>query len=927
MKIINDELEKVKGLRKPKLKLSQSDKIRFLQKITKDDLNIQFEKWKKGELTSEEAFTLPRSWINLDTFDKEIVTESFVRTIKAMHEAVEGGYDKVSRDFSDEVIKRKAIAEYGGDVNRLYKDFEYLAKTTEGTAPLIYAHEMMLYSMINALPSIQRQVGRAGSKWQQKNVDELLAYIFKMQQHRTGLASNTGGNLRALGIAKKEFERAGVIRENLQAAIDEFNNFGKGNEKKAKEVLLKKLSTLDNPSVARTILNFVAKNRTWDVANELWINALLSNPKTQLVNLVGNAITAMAKPIEDKMGASISALLSRGDIGRVTKYNAISKEASSTFAGLFQSLGDAVKLGGKAFKQGELILEGSSGMSKIDTAITKSVPKALGGEIVRLPSRALNAGDEVFKQINYRGKLKALAVSFADEKGLKGTERSKFIQRYFDEGFDEFGRGTNPDALSYAREATYTNELTGFMAKFQDMINTYPALKQLFPFIRTPFQLAKSVVDRSPVALGYRWRHILGESNDAKMIAKSRGQLAMGGILFSTAYVMAKMGVLQSATNVTRDDGVVLDKFKDAELMRLKKTETNFKPYSFIINGTQYPFGRLDPYGMFFGLVADISTNYQYLEQREIERLGADMQLFLLGLNENNPISSADKAGMAIQATGSAIRDNLLSKTYLQTLHEIVDAVFSNDERKFQKYWNNKISSYYPNVLSKIVNDPYIRDARTFIENIKKRTGLGERVTPKFNFMGKAHKYDEGAGKRLFDNMISPITVSEKQPNIIVDEILRLGKAPQVLKKFQWDVDLTKYNYKGKSAYYRLNDLIATVKIQHGQRRLNYEQALTELIQSDEYLAATDPLKTDKTISNKGTKFALIQAMHDKFVDEAILQFKKERQFFTHEDDERRTLQRDVVLQRNNRDAILQENYSKESLKKNLRPLILWGQR
>ena len=70
-------MEKVKGLRKPKLKLSQSDKIRFLQKITKDDLNIQFEKWKKGELTSEEAFTLPRSWINLDTFDKEIVSVVF----------------------------------------------------------------------------------------------------------------------------------------------------------------------------------------------------------------------------------------------------------------------------------------------------------------------------------------------------------------------------------------------------------------------------------------------------------------------------------------------------------------------------------------------------------------------------------------------------------------------------------------------------------------------------------------------------------------------------------------------------------------------------------------------------------------------------------------------------------------------------------
>ena len=100
------------------------------------------------------------------------------------------------------------------------------------------------------------------------------------------------------------------------------------------------------------------------------------------------------------------------------------------------------------------------------------------------------------------------------------------------------------------------------------------------------------------------------------------------------------------------------------------------------------------------------------------------MHLFLLGLNENNPISSADKAGIASRATMSAIRDNLLSKTYLQTLHEIVDAVFSNDERKFQKYWNNKITSYYPNILSKIENDPYLRDARTFMENIKSRPSI-----------------------------------------------------------------------------------------------------------------------------------------------------------------------------------------------------------
>ena len=914
MSILNKNLENIEGIKKPKLKLSKADKIQFLKKITKEDLNINYDKWKKGELSADEAFSLPSSWINLDTFDEKLVTQSFVRTLRAMHEAVQGSYDKVSRDFSDEVIKRKAIAEYGGDVNKIYKDYAYLSKTIENTSPLIYAHEMMHFSLVKALPSFQRGVQQG--KYKQSQVDDMLAYIFAMQKNRAGVASNHGGNLHTFGVAKKELERVTVIGENLQAAIDEFTSFAKGaDDKIAKKKFLDKLATLDNPSAARYVLNFVGKNRTWEVLNEVWINSLLSNPKTQAVNLVGNAITAMARPIEDKLGAKISAFLSGDDVARVTKYNKLSKEAGSTFAGLFQNLSDAVKLGGKAFKQGELILEGSSGLSKIDTG-TKSIKGTLG-TIVRAPSRALNAGDEVFKQINYRGKVQALAVSEADRLALKGKERSDFIRKYFADSFDEFGRGTNLDALEYAREATYTNELTGFMKKFQGMINDYPFMKQIFPFIRTPFQLAKSVVDRSPVALGYRWRHILGQSNNAKMIAKTRGQLAMGTILFSSAFALSKLGLMQSSTNVTRGDERIWDKFKDADMLRLKKSELDFKPYSFLINGVQIPFGRLDPYGMFFGLVADIATNYQYLEQSEIEQLGADMQLWLLGKSENNPISSMDKAGMAMKATASAVRDNLLSKTYLQSLHEVVSAMFANDDKTVSRYFSNKLGSFYPNILTKLVNDPFIRDAYGFIDQIKKRTGIGT-ARPKFNFMGQALSIKEGTFERLFNNMISPITATPLQKNVVVEEILRLGKAPPVLKKWNENVDFTEYKYKGKDAYWRLNSLLNTVKVDG----LTLEEALTELIQSDNYKLKTDPLKTDKTIGDAGGKHYAIMERYEEFLDEAFVQIEKEYSFFKHVDDDKRNLQGDINKQANNKEEILNQSRTDKRLKEELQSLI-----
>ena len=166
------------------------------------------------------------------------------------------------------------------------------------------------------------------------------------------------------------------------------------------------------------------------------------------------------------------------------------------------------------------------------------------------------------------------------------------------------------------------------------------------------------------------------------MIAKARGQMAMGTMLFSTAFIFEKMGILQSATNKVDDPekgkGVILDKFKDSEIMRFKKSELNFKPYSFVVNGVQIPFGRLDPYGAFFGLVADISTNYQKLTQDEIEKLGADMQMFLFNQSENNPLSILDKGAIAGKAVFRATRDNLLSKTYLQTVHEIVNAIIQS---------------------------------------------------------------------------------------------------------------------------------------------------------------------------------------------------------------------------------------------------------
>ena len=95
----------------------------------------------------------------------------------------------------------------------------------------------------------------------------------------------------------------------------------------------------------------------------------------------------------------------------------------------------------------------------------------------------------------------------------------------------------------------------------KEAVKEEPGVKQLFPCMRTPFQLAKSIVDRSTVAVTYRMKHLVGQSNEPKMIAKARGQMAMGTMLFSTAFIFEKMGILQSATNKVDDVEKVREKF------------------------------------------------------------------------------------------------------------------------------------------------------------------------------------------------------------------------------------------------------------------------------------------------------------------------------------------------------------------------------
>ena len=900
MKIINEAVDSSLKKEFKTKSLTKSDKVTIIRNLADVDLKENFKKWEKGEITSEEAFNISKGFINLETFKGNISYDG-LKTFKSFYDAI-SKYNKVSKKITDEAVKRKAINDYGNDINRTFQDFSKFADNIDDTSSLIFAHEVALTSLINAFPKFVRQYKSGTSKYTAKDMDMMYFMIDNMMNNRKTVSSASGRNLRVFQLSKEEFDKARIVEEEVTQSINSYKNYGGG--QKGWERFLEQVAIADNPTAIRKVINYTWRNKTWNVLNEYWINALLSAPTTQMVNMVSNGVMAGIRPLEDMVGAKISQLISRNDLVKAQAFKNTFDENAVTLASLHQYIGDANKYTAQAFKNGDQVLQkGDIDAGKLDTASTKSIKSdrtdALGktinvaGEVIRLPSRFLNAGDEWFKQINYRAKLKGIAVregKRAMQNGvLKPKDFKKWVNEYIRQGFDETGlKGINEEALKYATENTFQNELVGMTARFQDLVLANPFLKQFFPFVKTPFNIAKNVLDRTPVGAMYRWKDILGITGDPRSIAKARGQFAVSSIILGTAYGLAQSGVISSRTNY-KDDGKPLDVYKDRELLRLKKSSTGFQQYAIKIGDYQLSFGRLDPFGAMLGIMADFSTLYESMTEAEIERLGMDLHMAIASSGNENPLDFMTKLSIASGAMVNAGRRNILSKTYLKALTDIIDAINSEDTNKLERYLSQKVGSFVPNIFRKFVNDPYFRDAVNLIENVKNRTGIGTPSSPRYNAIGEPHKDKDSFTKRLFKNGLDIFATTKLKKDIVAEEFLRLGKGLPNWKPTIDGIDYKEFKRGKLSAWDRINNKLQTYTINGKTLR----EALEEEIKSEDYLRRADITTVAQGITaglDKQSKYEQLQIIHEKYKQQVLLDFEDEKEFFKSTEDNRQTL-------------------------------------
>jgi hypothetical protein len=638
--------------------------------------------------------------------------------------------------------------------------------------------------------------------------------------------------------------KTGAAKIDINALNDVVKSFD-GNI----EAFAARMAKIDDFSSIRKMVQRSFTRRSWDAVTEIYINALLSGPITQVINLSSTFIETFLKPMELIAGGLATSFTRNG--------RRSVRLGFSRYRGMIKNIDDTLISVGKAFKEEDLIAD------KAGRIIEHQAPKAFSaqnfniknktgarifnaiGVAFRLPSRLLVTTDELFKQINYRGKLHELAVQKALTKNLKGAKFDSFIRNFEKKGFDDLGRFVNDEAKQYSRVSTFTEDLEGGAwanvgGIFQYGNRAVPLLKLFVPFVRTPTNLFRHAMQRLPIT------GLLQKRNLEMLMSGGTGRSEVIGRQMLGSLIIYKAVDLAADEKIT-GSGPKNPALREAWLL-------THKPYSIkVVNddGTTswVAYNRMDPRFMVIGVIADMMQH----------------------LDESNPEAGKNiMAGLAV-----SLASNLASKTYTQGLTEIVTAIGTQSEKRFERYFQNLAMGFVPysSFMRQTNNDEAMREVRSLADTLENITwGDAENLPPRRNILGEVQHKSKGVfgfpqewwapmvvgktgtteNKALYTELAKLAATSKTDPG--------KGITKQAKKITGTNIDLTDEKYRINDAlpYDRMLKLLTTFKMDG----VTAQQALDILIKSPAYKELRGGAQTGYLNEAKGR---MIQSVYNRY--------------------------------------------------------------
>jgi hypothetical protein len=592
----------------------------------------------------------------------------------------------------------------------------------------------------------------------------------------------------------------------------------------------KKLAQMANP----TFLSRVLDEATFSLTNSLlWLWP------THVTNITSSVIMLAGRPTEKLIGSMALGPKQGGDI--------IRQRAIKEYAYTVASLGDAWEAMRSAFLRGDSILaphntEFFSGGGTIRTAqqplpwkpVTSITDLAHNAwvsanyrNIVGLPTRALGAVDEFFKTLRYRAYVQAEASTAGMQRGLKGADLQQYIQQKMEEAIDPAtGQALDQKALQEAQVTTFQQELLKGTAgaSVQQARAQHPVLTFIVPFVKTPVNVLRYGWKMTPGLnlIQKEFRDSFRGVKGAEAKAHAVGQMALGTAFMGLAATLSLNGRMTGGGP------------KDAKLQQELRA-TGWQPYSYVIekpDGSKkyLPMGRLDPASMSMAMMADL-----------VEALRHEPE---------NP-----EVEVGIGALALALGKNFSDRTFLQNLHQALEALSDDTGDKGEKYLASLAGNTIPmsSALRGVNPDPYLREARSFIDmTLKNLPGYSQRLPPTRDAFG-----EPVARKIGLSTTQSSDVVEAENVRMMLETGRGVGKPDP---KFE-GVDLRDITLEsGQNAYDRLQELSGDLP-----HRKPLKDYLAKLIQSRFYQNMPDGES-----GVKGTRLHAIGKLVEQYRMEAL---------------------------------------------------------
>ena len=769
-----------------------------------------------------------------ESFIKKILNTKSLRNsaqvLKTIDDVAER-FDEPTKDFLQNDVLKNAEAEelatlMARDKKEVLKALPKEGERAKTATVRMIASKQILQELAFQLKETSekyvKQFGKETEKWTKKAKEDVALQSQVVRDTVVALKNQIRGAARVTQAGNIKVARSEGKILNVEELVNIIKNFEGDSAVMAR--LIK-----DAP--LEEVINKVSKSkyqRIQEAFNSAYINSLLSGVFTQAINLKSGIYEALIRPLEQIAGGALRADTRAIQLG------------FAQYRGLMMHFGEVVEMTRLALKQGDAILDPTSrtqdNLEIVNGKATRPISGAnLGvegaagtaidwvGKVIELPSRLLMTGDEFLKQSNYRARLFVNALDNTMERGLDIQSKAgrENINKIFKNGFTKNGAANikessiNQNALQYARESTYTNDLKGgsylnIGSHIQTFLNAAPIFRFLAPFIRTPTNLWRHMSNRVPGLGAFtKQNRMMWNSGDRRARAEVLGRQFMG-----TAVVM--YGYHLATEDVEDKNGRRFPKItgNGPSNFQIKKTwlSLGWQPYSIAqLNDdgtvTYKQYNRMDPRFMVLVFIADIKENLANINDQEKEEM--------------------------LTAGIMTIMRNASNKTYLRGITDAMALIGSPTEKKFEQFFGGVVGNLIPYASLRNQGIPGILDpetdafeTRSFLDKIIARSGLGEKYLERRRDIITGEPIEKTPSSLYFnpDGILSftsffqgPSLVGRQidvKDNPVAYEIARLRIALTPPAKIRNRVvDLTEFRKDGQSAYDYLMENTGKVKI------------------------------------------------------------------------------------------------------------------